>query len=238
LHQQHRFVRIGTGELTDSLAYDSKTGYSRKLLKIFASFPNMIFEFKTKSTAIGNLLSAKPPLPNIVVSWSLNPQFLIRREESKTPSLRRRLKALSAVQAKGYRIGVHLDPLLVTRGYRTLYRDLIRELAGVIRPDRVAWWSLGALRFPSALRPKIFEHSNSRLFEGELVRGYDDKYRYFTPQRLELFAAVRDEIYRQISRHLPLYLCMEDRSTWEEIFPGISPDSQTINRMLYESVLN
>jgi len=237
LAAQRQNIRIGTGELTDSLAYDPQTQTSRKLLRIFQAYPDMVFEFKTKSVHIRHLMTHPGAIRNIVVSWSLNPQPLVRREEKKTPSLNRRLKALGEIQERGYRVGIHLDPLLIVPRYRSLYRDLIRSLARTIRPDRIAWWSLGALRFPHPLREKIFQHPRSRLFAGELVRGYDDKYRYFKPLRIELFSFVRDQIYRQISRDLPLYLCMEDKETWREIFPGISPRRENINRLLYQSVL-
>ncbi|MEN8154555.1 MAG: hypothetical protein ABFR75_11095, partial [Acidobacteriota bacterium] len=80
---------------------------------------------------------------------------------------------------------------------------------------------------------------NSRLFYGELIKGYDNKYRYFKPLRRELFRFVRDEIRSNVGAvgEPPLlYLCMEDREMWEDIFPEINPDPEQINRLLYENV--
>ena len=51
----NRTFRIGTGELADSLALDSITGYSRRIVPFFASLPNGILELKTKSDQISNL---------------------------------------------------------------------------------------------------------------------------------------------------------------------------------------
>jgi spore photoproduct lyase len=230
-------LRLGTGELSDSLALDPQTGYAQQLLRLMEKFPAVVFEFKTKSAHIDALLRFDRVLPNIVVSWSLNPQPLADREEKGTASLAERLGALSRVLARGYKIGIHFDPLILCPDWRPLYHDLIGQIAGRVKPGQVAWWSLGALRFPANLRPHILKHRDSGLFYGELIRGYDDKYRYFKPLRLELFHFVINEIKTRLSGEIPLYLCMEDQETWEELFPGLSPRQADVNRRLYRSVL-
>jgi spore photoproduct lyase len=233
----HREVRIGTGELSDSLVFENIRPGARRLVELFRNFPDAVFEFKTKAVAVQALLDIKDPPGNIVVSWSLNPSPLIRVEERLTPSLDQRLQALEAVQAKGYAIGIHFDPLVLFPGWPGHYRELIRALSRVIRPDRVAWWSLGALRFPPELKKHIFRHSGSQLFWGELIEGADKKYRYFMPQRLELFAALRDSIRAGISGDLPLYLCMEEAHVWREILPGLAAEEGAINSYLYQAAL-
>ena len=230
-------VRIGSGELSDSLAYEKIRPGAARVLELFRGFPEAVFEFKTKAVAIRALLEAKEVPANIVVSWSLNPAPLIRLEERLTPSLPRRLRALEAVQAKGYAVGIHFDPLLLFPGWQEHYRELIRTLSRIVRPGRIAWWSLGALRFPPELKKHIFKHRKSQLFWGELIEGEDKKYRYFTPLRLELFRFIRDEIRASISRHAPLYLCMENAVTWKEILPELPADEISINRFLYASVM-
>ncbi|HEV2169796.1 MAG TPA: hypothetical protein VGR40_02555, partial [Candidatus Binatus sp.] len=42
-----RSFRVGTGELADSLAFDSLTGISRELIEFFASRENLTLELKT-----------------------------------------------------------------------------------------------------------------------------------------------------------------------------------------------
>ena len=64
-----------------------------------------------------------------MVSWSLNPAPLVRGEEHLAPSLAQRLRALAAVQDKGYKVGIHFDPLILFPGWREHYRELIRRVA-------------------------------------------------------------------------------------------------------------
>jgi spore photoproduct lyase len=233
----NREVRIGSGELSDSLAFENVRPSARRLAEMFREFPDTVFEFKTKAVAVQALLDVKDPPGNIVVSWSLNPAPLIRGEERLTPSLDQRLQALEMIQAKGYAVGIHFDPLILFPGWQEHYRELIRTLSRVVRPGRVAWWSLGALRFPPQLKSHIFRHRGSQLFWGELIEGEDRKYRYFMPQRLELFAAVRDWLRADISVHLPLYLCMEEVHVWQEILPGLATQERSINSYLYAAAL-
>jgi spore photoproduct lyase len=235
--QNHKYVRIGTGELSDSLALDHQTNYSQRILSIFEKFPRMLFEFKTKSTRIENILGCGKTFKNIIVSWSLNPREVIEREERLTPGLLSRLAALKKVQEQGYKIGIHFDPIVIFDGWKTAYLKLIEEIARVIVPSSIAWWSLGALRFPYSLREHIFKHPDSRLFEGELIKGHDGKYRYFKPLRLELFHYMKQKVSEIISDNVPLYLCMEDKEVWEAVLPEIPPNEEAVNKYLYESVM-
>lgn len=230
-----KYLRIGTGELSDSLALDPQTRYSHKILSIFEKFPHIVFEFKTKSTHVENLLNYGKKLKNIVVSWSLNPQEVIEREELLTPDLFSRLKAIEKAQNHGYKIGIHFDPIVIFDGWQTAYLALIKEISKIIDPPRIAWWSLGALRFPYSLREHIFKYRDSRLFEGELIKGHDGKYRYFKPLRLELFRYMKQKILEHITKDVPLYLCMEDKEVWEDVFPEIPSNEEAVNKYLYES---
>jgi len=235
--RNRRHVRIGTGELTDSLAFEGKIAVAARILDLAEKLPGVVFEFKTKSDRVGPILAARRPLKNVVVSWSLNPQPIIATEERKTPGERQRLEALAAVQKKGFPVGIHFDPLLIFPGWKTHYLDLIREIKRIIDPSRVAWWSLGALRFPPSLKSHIFRHRQSLLFSGELVPGFDGKYRYFKPLRRELLDYVRRTISSRVSAEIPVYLCMEDDEMWGDILPSLPADERRLNRLLYDSVM-
>ena len=74
-----RPFRIGTGELTDSLALDRLTGLSRRLVPYFAELPNATLELKTKSAEIGELLNLDSR-GRTVVSWSVNAPAIVERD--------------------------------------------------------------------------------------------------------------------------------------------------------------
>jgi spore photoproduct lyase len=229
-------LRLGSGELSDSLAWEERVPRVQQILDLLERFPNVVFEFKTKSDAVRALLAAPHVPANIVCAWSLNPPSIIASEEPGSAALADRLAAMRAVQERGYRLAIHFDPLILVPDWRDLYRDLVREVARHVRPDNIVWWSLGALRFTPALREYIFRRRARSLFWGELVSGFDGKYRYFKPLRRELFHAVASEIAQLFSAQIPLYLCMEDEEMWRDVLPASPPVAAEINRRLYDSV--
>jgi len=230
-------LRLGTGELADSLALDPDTGLSRRILEIFRDFPRMVFEFKTKSIEVGQLLEVSRVPKNVVVSWSLNPDPVCRWEEHGAPGLSARLDALAAVAEKGYRVGVHFDPMIAVPRWREWYPALVEEIMSRIQENSLAWWSLGTLRFPPALRDIILSRPESRLFSGELVRGYDGKFRYFRPLRQEMFTVTVQAIRALVSPAVPVYLCMEDHDMWRRVLPGVPAVEEEINQALHFAAL-
>ncbi len=228
------YIRLGNGELCDSLAFDEYSNYSQKLLEIFKTFPEIIFEFKTKASSIKKILKKRKKSDNILFSWSLNPQEIIDTEEAKSASLADRLSSMRALAEKGYKVGIHLDPLILYPDWKEHYLELINEIKKNIPAGKIGWWSLGALRFNPELKAKIFQHQQSRLFCEELVPGYDRKYRYYLPIRVEAFKYLKKIIQNHISCEIPLYLCMESETVWKEVFPEISPVKETINIYLYQ----
>ncbi|MDB5108711.1 MAG: Radical domain protein, partial [Candidatus Binatus sp.] len=73
-----RQFRIGTGELADSLAFDSVTGISRDLIDYFSTRNNLTLELKTKTDEIGNLLEVDPR-GRVLVSWTLSTDAVWRK---------------------------------------------------------------------------------------------------------------------------------------------------------------
>ncbi len=205
-------IRIGTGEFSDSLALDDITEYSQLLIPYFVK-KNLLFELKTKSSKITNLLKLKISSPKIIISWSLSPEMIIASEEKGTASLSVRLEAAKKIQGAGLGIGFHFDPIIHCEGWEKLYAELIDKLYSCLSGP-FAWISLGTLRCQRQLKTIAeLRFPQSDIFYGELFLGKDKKLRY--P------GFIRDEIYRKIIKWIrnfdqktPIYLCMEDESTW------------------------
>lgn len=202
-----RDFRIGTGELSDSLAYDHITGYSKVIVNFFAQQRNATFEFKTKTANIGNLLGLKHA-GRTVVSWSLNPQKIINSEEHNSAPLLERLSAAKRCVKAGYRVGFHFDPMINYDGWESDYKKVVEEIFRHVPAASIAWISLGALRFPNHMRAIAQKRfPDTKIFCGEFIPA-NGKMRYFRPIREEMYVKMRDWI-KEGAPYVSPYLCME-----------------------------
>jgi len=213
-----RHFRIGTGELADSLALDPLTGLSADLVPFFAARRNGLLELKTKTDAVDGLL-ALDPKDRVVVSWSLAPPAAVAiAEHGTTASIAARLAAARRVLAAGYKVGVHLDPMIEHAGWEEGYRDLVAAVAATVPADRLAWVSMGALRFSPGLRTKVrARFPGTALLAGEQVPSADGKWRDFQPLRVDMYRRVRAFVEEALP-DVPLYLCMETPDVWQRVF--------------------
>jgi len=224
ISQPRRIFRFGTGELGDSLALEPSRLFAAQAVKTFAEFPNALLELKTKTSQVEFLL----PLDHqghTVVSWSVNPPEIIKSIELGAASLSERLAALAEVQEEGYLIGLHFDPILHFPGWREAYENLIRRLFQVANPERIAWISMGSLRFPPGMREVLQQRwPKSVLRASEFIKGQDGKLRYPKPLRLSLYKAVYEYLHHYGGERLFIYFCMESADVWDKVF-GWAPES-------------
>ncbi len=221
--RQGRVVRIGTGELIDSLLYDDVVGLNAELVRYFADKKGALFELKTKSDRVDSLLGLDHGR-RTVLSWSLNSEAMVAAHEPHAASLENRLKAARLAQEAGYRLGFHFDPLIWYEGWQQGYAQVVEQLLAFARPENIAWISLGALRYPAAMDELLrTRHPQCDLPLGELLPGKDGKFRYFRALREQMFGF----LYRRIREHapeVPVYLCMESDVVWRRAL-GWSPGS-------------
>jgi spore photoproduct lyase len=212
-----QLVRIGSGEFSDSLSLDPLTGFSRLLVPFLRQFPNVLFELKTKSDLVEQLLDLEPQ-GRVMVSWSLTPEPVVRREEHKTATLAARLRAAQRCRDAGYKIGLHFDPLLYYPGWDAEYEPFVAQVFGALAPEDVTYMSMGSLRFAPALKKVVQERfPRSRLMDAELFPGADGKMRYFKPLRTEMYTRMLSWI-RRYTANTPFYLCMESQEIWHKVF--------------------
>jgi spore photoproduct lyase len=209
-------MRIGTGEFSDSLALDEFSQYSIPIIEFFRRHKGVLFEFKTKSAKIGNILKANHA-GNIVISWSLNPQALIDDNEFFTASLDERLYAALKCAQAGYKLGLHFDPVIYFRGWEDEYRRLIVALFNKIKPKDIAWISIGTFRFSPELKQVIERRfPENKILNEELLLGYDDKLRYSYGLRYSIYKKMIKWLFRH-SPKLKIYLCMEEAAMWRDL---------------------
>jgi len=225
-------LRLGTGELSDSLALESIFPISQFLIPFFAERHNGILELKTKSTNVKHLLHLNHR-GKTVVSWSLNPPRMIEEEEMGTAPLKERIDAAMRCQEKGYPLGFHFDPLIYHEGWEKEYRETVHQLFKQIDPKRVVWISLGGFRYPPKLKAIAEERfPKTKVFLGELFPGRDAKFRYLKEIRVEMYQKMVRWL-REIDPDLFIYLCMESKEVWERVF-GWAPLSSCHLSQLFE----
>ncbi|MDZ7262866.1 MAG: DNA photolyase, partial [candidate division KSB1 bacterium] len=231
----HRFFRIGTGELADSLSLEHLTHLSSFLVPYFSKWPNAILELKTKSTLIDNLLNLEHR-GRTVVSWSLNAESIAQTEEPRSPSVEERLVAARKCQEAGYKLGFHFDPLIHYPGWEQGYRNVVDKIFEYVDPESIAWISLGAFRYPPQLEAIIRQrHPQSPIVYGELFPGKDGKLRYFKPIRIEMFKRVLERI-REYDKSVFVYLCMESPEVWRKVFGWVPEGKNKLSRLLDDRV--
>lgn len=206
--------RIGSGEFMDSLVFDALTGFSAEIMDFFRGHPDVTFEFKTKSAVIENILNSAP-VPNIVVSWSLNTDETAASSEFCAPVPAERIAAAKKCSEAGHKVGFHFDPLIRYETWEKDYEKTVNALFDSVKPERVEWISLGTLRFHPPLK-KIIENRfpENSILDDELVPDFDGKLRYGKSGRIEMYRKMARWIRKRAPR-TKLYLCMESQEVWK-----------------------
>ncbi|MGZ8498735.1 MAG: spore photoproduct lyase family protein, partial [Candidatus Binatia bacterium] len=161
----------------------------------------------------------------VVVGWSMNPQRVIDADEHATASLTERLNAARRVQAAGYRLGFHFDPMIEYPGWEVDYHAMLEQTFATIDWRNLSWVSLGVLRDTPGLKRTMRERfPRSQLLTGEQVLCADGKLRYYQPLRVEMYRQMVSWI-RRAAPTVKVYLCMESREVWEQVF-GYAPSCE------------
>ncbi len=226
-----RHFRIGTGELADSLAFDSITGISRDLVEFFAARPNLTLELKTKTDEIENLL-ALDPRGRVMVSWTMSPERVFRESERRTAPPAARIAAARRVLDAGYRVAFHFDPIIAYEGAERDYALLAGQILDSIPPARISFVSMGGLRLTPALRAAARRRfPGDPMLLGEEVLAPDGRFRAFTPLRLRLYRAI-SERFGAAGVNVPAYLCMENPSVHQRVFGTPAPSAAAAGERL------
>jgi len=207
-------LRIGTGEVIDSLSLDEITLYSRKLIEFFRDAPRWQLELKTKSNKVDHFIDLGPA-QNIVVSWSISPKFIVDNEEKGTASLNERLIAAQRCLDNGFKIAFHIDPLVWHPQWKDSYSDLARQICAQFKHDEIPYISLGTLRYQPEQRHIMRERHGMKSWavRAEMFKSNDGKLRYDKSLRKEMYDFVLSE-FKSNSQGWKVFMCMETPEIW------------------------
>jgi spore photoproduct lyase len=206
-------VSFNMGEMLDSLALDYITNLTTKLVPFFAGFKRAFLMLLTKSNNIDNLLAIEPN-PQVVVSWSLNNQQMIKQYELGTAGLNERIEAARRCQEYGYRIRLRIDPGILGLNWREGYVDLVRKALTVLEPENITIGMLRLLPGHFNLASDAYGDRARELWDHNFVRGASDgKLRYPLKERVEFYGFLIDVI-RSFNRDVSISLCRETPEIW------------------------
>lgn len=133
---------------TDLLALENIFGYCARYIDYAKQNPHVTLEIRTKSAAI-DALSEITPVPNVILAWTISPEYVISQYEHRTPTLTARLAAITKAHQRGWRIRLCIDPMLRVDSWQHHYGELIRETFSQLSPDAINDVSIGVFRIPS-----------------------------------------------------------------------------------------
>ena len=214
--QPDRLYHIGTGQASDSLVWGDRGGILEALLEFAAENPNVLLELKTKSDNVDALLARDIPA-NVVCSWSLNTDTIIRNEEHGAASLRRRLLAARSVAESGSRVAFHFHPMVYHRDWRGEYGDVAASLVSDFTPDQVAFVSMGSM---TLIRPVVQQirkrGGETKVLQMQMVPDPHGKLTYPEELKVEMFRHLYGAL-RPWQKCVFFYLCMETTAVWEAV---------------------
>lgn len=228
--------RFCTGEFTDSLLLDRRSGLAVELIKVFAENDSAVLELKTKTDYIDHLLELDHR-GRTVISFSVNAPEICRLEEGRSAPLTARLTAARRAADAGYPIGLHFDPIIEYPGWADGYARTADLIGQYLAGSEVAWVSLGCFRYlPSLKEVMLARHPDTSLYDAEFITGGDGKMRYPRPLRTRLYRGVVADLRRVLPASAMIYMCMESSRVWRDVF-GSDPGTEGLTARLDQRAL-
>ena len=212
----NQVYHIGTGQSSDSLMWGNHNGVLDALSDFARENPNVILELKTKSRNIGWLLENDYP-PNIICTWSLNPQVIIDNEEHLSASLDQRIESAKKIAEKNRLVGFHFHPIVHYQDWEYDYGEIADRIVTSFLPQQVALVSMGTLTYTRSVMKTIRKrdfYSKILQMPMEEIAG---KFSYPIDTKLMLFKSVYEAL-AQWHHNVFFYLCMEAQGLWKPVF--------------------
>lgn len=219
-------IRIGTGELGDSLALDHLFPFAPLLIEELKDSKNLILELKTKSDNVEGILNIDHN-PSTTISFSMSSEPLHRMLED-TPPPHKRIEAAIRCVNNSYKVGFHFDPIIYYDGYENDYGEIIKKIKTSIPVEAISWISLGTIRFS----PAMIDHFRSKILFGEYILDAEKKFRYPITIRKRIYRTISDMIRDTFSDKIRIYCCMELDSMSEIVNKRRFATDEEMNRFI------
>jgi spore photoproduct lyase len=212
-----RYYHFGSGQASDSLALGNHGGILDDVCDFARNHPNVLLELKTKSKNINYFLENTIP-PNMVCSWSVNPEVIIRNEEHFTASLEERLAAARSLCDRGIKVGFHFHPMIYYQGWETDYPAIARDMMERFTPQQVLFLSFGSITLIKPVIQKIRARGiATKTLQMEFVPDPLGKLTYPDLVKIKMYRKIH-EAFKSWQNRVYMYLCMEKAEIWKQVF--------------------
>ncbi len=227
-------IHIGTGQSSDSLVWGNRNGMLDTLFDFARNHPQVMLEFKTKSDNISYFLNHDAP-PNIVCSWSLNPQEIIDNEEYFTASLEQRLQAARTVADLGVKVAFHFHPIIIYDRWEKAYPQIAKDILERFLPEEVLFISFGSVTFIKPVIKKIREQGlSTKILQMDFVTDPHGKLTYADEIKIRKFRLMH-QAFKPWHNNVFFYLCMEKAAIWEPSLGYVYQTNEQFEQALLDS---
>lgn len=198
------------GEFSDSLALSHLTLEWDQYWDFFKKNKKAKLELRTKAVNLKSIIDLEP-LENVYITFTLAGFKEGKLFDLKTPSVKARLSAIKKLADKGFKIGLHFDPIIYTDTTMQSYKELVDEIVKVIPAPQLGYISIGVVRFTKDVYREVEKnYGDSQMLQQNFTKSFDGKVRYSKPMRMWILNSVRDICLKAGIEEKKIYLCMED----------------------------
>jgi spore photoproduct lyase len=197
------------GEFSDSLALSHFTNEIPKYHRYFKNNKTAKLELRTKSANIKSIENLEP-IENMFITFSLSPDDMAKKIDRKASPIKHRLLSIQKLDELGFKIGIHLDPIVLSDDWKNSYQKLISDLSLHIELGHISFFSIGVVRFTKdVFHTFSTNYPDSLIKTSSFIKSFDNKVRYPRPVRKNALRFVKESLIHYGANESKIYECME-----------------------------
>ncbi|MDP6499578.1 MAG: DNA photolyase [Candidatus Marinimicrobia bacterium] len=190
---------------TDLLTFENILPMTRTWIKYAKTQPDLHLEVRTKS-ALFSAIQDIEYTQQVLLAWTLSPDKVVKGNEYDTPPLDRRISALKSAMAKGWKVRLCFDSVLVYPGWKVDYLKFLDLIKSEIDGDRIFDVTVGVFR----MGQDYFQHIRKSKPESNIYyQPYENKDGVVTIPQVE-----RKSVEEFIRKNLDGFISQERIHFW------------------------
>lgn len=144
---------------TDLPALEKYYPYCQEWIEFANKEKNIDIEIRTKSANIDFIEQSKPS-KNVILSFTLSPEYIQKKYEPLTPSLQQRLNAVKKAVEKNCNVMLCFDPVIYFSTYKDVYKEFFQYIFSHIDPKKIYACSIGTFRMNNDFIKRIRKNNH------------------------------------------------------------------------------